>query len=395
MNVVSLMLLGLFAAYLPAVPKTLVLDGGTLARNVQAIEDRSAPDKVKALEQLVQQADAVVKAGRLYSVVEKTRLPPSGNKHDYMSQGPYWWPDPSKPDGKPYIRRDGQRNPEINGITDHAQLGDMMRDSELMALAYYYTGQEKYAGQGSRLLDIWFLDEATKMNPHLNYGQGIPGITEGRGIGIIDSRELYRVIDAAILLLPSQSWTDDDHEALKNWFSDYLTWLTDSPIGLDEADERNNHGTYYDVQVVASALFCGRDGMARKQLETTKARLASQLQPDGSQPHELARTLSWNYANMNLYGFMVLARLAEHVSVDLWNYQTADGQGIRQAIDWLVPYLDNEKAWRYPQIKARAYDLTGRILQVAAWKYKNRDYAARANALVTQPTEKYRTLLMP
>jgi len=393
MNLVSLILLSLFANLAPTAPQTLVLDGDTLAQNAQAIANHSAPAKVKALDQLVEKADALVKAGVLYSVMQKTQLPPSGNKHDYMSQGPYWWPDPSKPDGKPYIRKDGQRNPEINGITDHDQLHDMIVDSELMALAYYFTKKEKYAQFAQKLLGAWFLDESTRMNPHLNYGQRIPGITEGRGIGIIDSRELYRVIDAAILLQTSKSWTANNHKALKNWFSDYLTWLTTSAIGLDEADEHNNHGTYYDVQVVASALFCGREDLAKKQLETTKARLASQLQPDGSQPHELARTLSWNYANMNLYGFMVLARLAEHVQVDLWKYHTADGKGIQKAIDWLVPYLENTKTWEYKQIKERPYDLTSTILKVAAQAYKNPKYDAQADALPSQAAEDYRAHL--
>ncbi len=213
------------------------------------------------------------------------------------------------------------------------------------------------------------------MNPHLNYGQRIPGRTEGRGIGIIDSRAMYLVIDAAIILQDSKSWTAQDHAALKSWFSDYLTWLTESPIGLDEADQHNNHGTYYDVQVVAAALFCGRDELARKQLAVSKTRLASQLETDGSQPHELSRTLSWNYTNMNLYGFMLLARLAEQVDVDLWNYETADGKGIRHAIDWLVPYAKNEKEWTHQQIKDRTYGTTSTIFALASRKYKGTDYA--------------------
>lgn len=379
MNLIAVFYLGLFVNLAPIPPKTLVLDGGTLAKNAQAMKTGGASEKAKALQQLVEKANAVLLAGTLYSVMQKTPLPPSGNKHDYMSQGPYWWADPSKPDGKPYIRKDGQRNPEINGITDHDQMHDMIVDTELMALAYYFTRQEKYAQHAARLLRTWFLDEATKMNPHLNYGQGIPGITEGRGIGIIDSRDMYRAIDAAILLQASKSWKAGDQAGLKNWFSDYLTWLTESPIGRDEADEHNNHGTYYDVQVVASALFCGRDEVARKQLETTKARLSSQLQPDGSQPHELARTLSWNYTNMNLYGFLILARLAEHLSVDLWNYRTADGKGIRPAIDWLVPYAKNEKEWTHQQIKARTFENTTLIFGTASKKYREPAYGTVAS----------------
>ncbi len=127
MNLIAVFFLGLFIKLAPTPPKTLVLDGVTLAQNAQALKTGGAPDKVKALEQLVEKANAVLKAGTVYSVMQKTQLPPSGNKHDYMSQGPYWWPDPSKPDGKPYIRKDGQRNPEINGITDHDQLHDYDR----------------------------------------------------------------------------------------------------------------------------------------------------------------------------------------------------------------------------------------------------------------------------
>ncbi|WP_373515609.1 alginate lyase family protein [Persicitalea sp.] len=377
--ILSLLLAAFFSLRsAPSTPTTLVLDGKILAQNARAIAAKNDPNKIKALNELVQKADNVLKAGRLYSVMQKKQLPPSGDKHDYMSQGPYWWPDPSKPDGKPYIRKDGQRNPEINGITDHDQLHDLIEDSELMSLAYYFTQKEKYAQHAALLLETWFLNSDTKMNPHLNYGQGIPGITEGRGIGIIDSRGLYMVIDAAILLQDSKSWSAKDHAALKSWFSEYLTWLTESPIGRDEADEHNNHGTYYDVQVVASALFCGRNEVAKKQLETTKARLASQLQADGSQPHELARTLSWNYTNMNLYGFMILARLAEHVDVDLWKYETADGKGIHKAVDWLVPYAKKEKDWTYNQIKDRSFDNTYSIFGKASKEYNNPIYGSLA-----------------
>src|SRR5262249_43267467 len=40
----------------------------------------------------------------------------AGGKHDYFSEGDYWWPDPKNPDG-PYIQRDGLSNP--NNFADH------------------------------------------------------------------------------------------------------------------------------------------------------------------------------------------------------------------------------------------------------------------------------------
>src|SRR4051812_34429677 len=35
----------------------------------------------------------------------------AGGKHDFFSEGDYWWPDPKNPDG-PYVQRDGMTNPE-------------------------------------------------------------------------------------------------------------------------------------------------------------------------------------------------------------------------------------------------------------------------------------------
>ena len=88
--------------------------------------------------------------------MDKTITPPSGDKHDYMSQAPYWWPDPAKADGRPYIRRDGQRNPEINRLTDHDNLGRLTSAVATLGLAYsaergteYATTRRGSCGSGS------------------------------------------------------------------------------------------------------------------------------------------------------------------------------------------------------------------------------------------------------
>jgi len=75
------------------------------------------------------------------------------------------------------------------------------------------------------------------------------------------------------------------------------------------------------------------------------------LKDDGSQPHELARTLSWGYSVMNLKGFFILAQLADAVPVDLWRYETPDGKSIKKAFLWMLPYAEGKKAWTHPQIK--------------------------------------------
>ena len=354
-------------------PKTLAIDGQVLQKNFELIKANDT-DKVKALTSLLKKADKLVLEAKTYSVMDKKQVPPSGDKHDYMSTGPYWWPDPSKPDGLPYIRKDGQRNPTYYDITDSQEI-DKVEDGTLtLALAYYFTKENKYASFAAKLLKTWFLDSATRQKPHLNFGQGIPGLNTGRGTGIIETRDLFRVCDAALLIQNTIDWNSKDHEELKKWFSEYLTWMIESPIGKDEADSNNNHGTFFSEQVIAFALFSNRLDVAVNEIEVFKNRMESQLKSDGSQPHELERTKSWNYVNMNLYGYFLIAKLAENCNVSLWNQQISEGKNMKNALDWIIPYLKNEKKWEYEQIQKIGYEETIKILKLAAKKYSNPEY---------------------
>lgn len=358
-------------------PKTLAIDGQDLKKNHDLIVAKDV-DKVRALKSLLKKANKVLDEANVYSVMDKKQLPPSGDKHDYMSTGPYWWPDPTKPDGLPYIKKDGLRNPTYYDITDSQEL-DKVEDCALtLALAYYFTHENKYANFASKLIKTWFLDEKTRQNPNLNFGQGIPGINTGRGTGIIETRDAYRIIDAAILIQETPNWIKKDHEALKNWFSAYLTWMLESPIGKDEADSNNNHGTFFSEQIIAFSLFSERPDVTLKEIEIFKNRMESQLKPDGSQPFELARTKSWSYVNMNLFGYFLIAKLAENAEIQLWNQQITEGKNMRNALQWIIPYLKDEKQWEYEQIQKISYGETIRILKLAAKKFANPEYEALA-----------------
>jgi hypothetical protein len=191
---------------------------------------------------------------------------------------------------------------------------------------------------------VFFLDPATRMNPNLNFGQGIPGINTGRNFGIIETRHLVNIPEALALLTGSKSVNAALTTGLQNWFKSFTTWLVTSPIALPEGEAKNNHGTFYDGQVVDFALFTGDETLARRTLtQHTWPRVAEQLAPDGAQPLELARTRPWNYVSMNLQGWVRLALLAPHVGLDLWHYRTPDGRGLRPAIEWFRPYLLGQK----------------------------------------------------
>jgi hypothetical protein len=282
-----------------------------------------------------------------------------------MSQAPYWWPDPSKPRGIPYIRRDGQRNPEIDNITDHQNLGVLGRAVTTLALAFYFTENELYAQQAARLVRVWFLDPPTRMNPNAQFAQGIPGRAEGRPAGIIETRWLADIVGAATVLADSSSWSPSDDAALKEWMGAYLTWLLDSELGREEASAGNNQETWYDVQVVALAIYTGRIESARTTLERARTAIRREFDPDGAQPRELARTRAWDYSIFDLTAFVELAQLGALAGVDLWNYQTADGRSIRQGIEFLIPFATGAKRFPFKQITEFQPSALSPILRVA------------------------------
>jgi len=336
--------------------------------------DLSTLDRKEA----VAAADKMIGDGP-FTVMRKQRTPTSGDKHDYMSQAPYFWPDSNSPSGLPYIRHDGVRNPEINQITDHAEMDRVARNSRALAAAYHLTHDETYAQRAAGLLRAWFLDPETRMNPNLRYAQAIPGVNDGCGIGIIESRGLTGVVDALGLLAGSKSWTAADQNGVEKWFRDFLEWLQTSKNGRDESKATNNHGTFYDVQIVDFALFTGQRELATQTLEAAKTkRIAAQIEPDGRQPRETDRTKGLSYSVMNLDGLMQLARLGEHSSVDLWNFETPDARGIRKALDWLVPFASGEQKWPYEQIEPFARAAFVPLLRRAAVKYHDNRYLAVA-----------------
>jgi hypothetical protein len=362
-------------------PTVFTMDGNHLWGVKQKVQQNDKAG-LRLIEGLQKEADSYLEM-KPVSVMDKAFTPVSGSKHDYMSQAPYFWYDSTKPNGLPYIRKDGERNPEINRITDKKLLGDLENATKTLSLAWYFTGQEKYAAKAAALIRHWFFNESSRMNPNLDYAQGIPGINNGRGIGIIESIAFTGIADAAGLLNGSESWTKEDARLLQQWYSQFLKWMLTSKNGKEEHAAKNNHGTWYFVQAMDFALFTGDKAKARQLAEESRARLDSQLTKEGRQPLELERTKAMGYSTMNLRGWFTAARLAKQTGVDLWNYTTSKGSGLRSALDWLLPYSLGEKDWPYQQIERyNSSDIYPLLLQAASIYHGN--YLSKANSVVPE-----------
>ncbi len=360
-------------------PRTMTFDGADIAR----VKDQfKAGDKrvVDAVKSLVKQADKSLDEGP-WSVMSKPFTPPSGDKHDYMSLSPYWWPDPSKKDGKPYMRKDGQVNPEREKY-DQPTLDAMTEAVQNLSLAYYFTGDEKYAKKAAECIRVWYFDPATRMNPNVTYAQQVMGNPKVRGVGCIETNRMRNILDADGLLAGSSNWTADDHAKLQAWFKQFLDYLITSDQGHEERDAPNNHGTWYAVQTSLYAMYLGDNELAKQIVDQQgHARIKRQIEPDGKQPLEMERTKAYDYSRFNLEALCNLARFGEKLGLDLWHYKTDDGRSLRAALDWLAPYASGEKKWEGQQIVAAKTAEAARVFRWAANAYNEPNYEAVVDAL--------------
>lgn len=310
------------------------------------------PYYTEALKEVCLKADQYLRE-EANPVVNKKKLPPSGDKHDYLSIGPYWWPNPATTDSLPWIRRDGEVNPMTRGDdTDEQRLSHLMDALSYLTFAYYYSEKPTYAEKAIELLRIWFIDTETKVNPNVNFGQGVPGQSEGRPFGIIEWTGIAKVISAIQLLKKQQTLDPQEQQTLDTWLSEYLHWLQTSELGRLEGSRLNNHANWYDYQVLGLLLYLGRLEEAKAIAEMVKwRRIKVQIDPNGAQPRELARTKSLSYSTMNLKAMVLVGAIAEKIGIDLLHFESDDGVGLLQAAAFLSPFTSGA-SWPYPQVSA-------------------------------------------
>lgn len=380
-------------AFAAALPHCLTYDCEQMLSIKQSIRRHDA-QYMPAWQALLQQADAAL-GHSVYSVTDKTLLPASGNRHDYYSFGPYWWPNPDRKDGMPYIRKDGQINPDTKTDgTDSKRMVRFSNDVQVLALAWFYSGKDKYAKKAQQLLHAWFLDSKTRMNPNLNYAQAIPGKVNGRGIGIIDTRVLIDVADSIALLETSGYITPQALTGYKKWYADYTQWLLTSHNGFEESNWYNNHGAWYDTQVTAFSLFTDQLQQAQRQVEIFKLRhLISQVNAAGELTSETERTRSFHYTNFALSAYARMGRYGEKTHNDVWGFEL-DNRTMKKAFALVSEQTGKpQKSWVHEDIRYTPSEAIGPLL-AAARAYQDAEFTKNA-ALLVKENNKDINILIP
>lgn len=315
-----------------------------------AVASEALPEDVRAA---IDRNAASAAAAPIRTLMDRPHGPlrPTDDPHAYASIATYFHPNPDTPDGLPWVSRDGEFSPVFNQYD--RPLWDHTADTvKTLGEAAYLLGRQDLADRAAEHLRAWMVDPATRMRPDVLHGQFVPGQCAGRWVGVIDfSTRMPAMLDAVRLVwdhLP-----DDVQAGVRQWCDQFLQWLVEGPYAADLTDSlRNNHGTFYDRLVVYLALWMGREDIARARLERfVPDRLTTQVADDGTQPHEIGRTLSWNYTVMNAIGLVCVAQLADALGSSPLRTGEPGYERLRSAVAFLAPYLIGEKEWTWKQIK--------------------------------------------
>lgn len=296
--------------------------------------------------------ERVVKAANKYlkevpiTITASSSIRSAGGKHDFFSEGDYWWPDPANAEA-PYIQKDGMTNPD-NFVAHRKAMVRLSIQSASLTAAYKITCKKKYALKAAEHFKAWFVNEETKMNPHLLYAQAIKGRFTGRGIGVIDAIHLIEVARSVLILEKAKLINSTDLSKIKTWFKDFIEWLTTHKYGIDEMNAKNNHGTCWVMQISAFAQLVGdeeRMEFCRKRFK--EVLLPNQMAADGSFPLELARTKPYNYSLFNLDAMAAICQILSTTKDDLWNFTLPDGRNMKKGIEFMYPFIEDKSKWTF------------------------------------------------
>lgn len=353
----------------------------TLLEQLKNDYQKGDKDVVRYIEFQEKVAEKYIKMTPL-SVTAKKKLPPSKDPRDYMTLSPHWWPDSTKTDGLPYIRKDGERNPEVYEYPERENANRFGDAAYCLGVLYYITGKEVYAKACAVHLKTWFTDPKLGMNPNMTYAQSVPGMKNMRGSGFIDSRRFSRALGVARLIEGSKSWTLSDKKKLDDWATAFCYWMENSTQGQRESHAANNHGLWYEAIHLMVLAYLDRTDRIREVAEQSiLPKMGTQIADDGSLPQELKRTLSLHYSTFALEALMEANQITSQIGINLWSTPAPNGKVASQAVDYLYPYYLNPESWKFKQIKPFDQSRAAILLYEAGTALGNQKYIDTAKRI--------------
>jgi hypothetical protein len=335
-----------FAIQAARIPMTLLTDDE--ADPIHSAIIRKEAWTQDAVRRLRAEADKRVKEGP-WTVTSDRPVGIDIDPHDYYSEAPYWWPVPEDPTA-PYVRRDGRVNPD-RFVANKAALNSMCDAVFTLGAAAFFLDEPRYAQRAVRIINVWFVNPKTRMNPNLEYAQAIRNVNNGRGAGVLDGRGFIRAIQGMEFLAQAGEWDPKDQAAVRKWFEEYLRWLTTSKNALDEKTSGNNHASWWTAQTAAVASFVENQHEEEAAFDYYRDHiLGRQIRADGGAPREESRTRSLSYSAFNAEALTMTCRIAQAAGTDLWSVRTKNGASLATVIDYLAPYLNDPKKWNKEQV---------------------------------------------
>ncbi|KAF4602991.1 hypothetical protein EYR38_003395 [Pleurotus pulmonarius] len=350
-----------------------------------------------------------------WTVTNKTATPPTGDKRTYMSWAPYWWPDCSQAGNTTalsdeqvwttcrYISRDGIFNPDARLVVNDVGAFQDLSDAVLynaIAWALSNATSNEYSKNVVNFVNTWFLDDTTGMLPNLDYAQQIrgPGDPKGSHTGVLDLKGMSKIVSGILILRKGNcpDWTPELDARMDDWSKRYITWLETADLAIEEALSTNNHGSFYYNQLAALYLLVNNNPAARNVTDTFfRGIYMNQIEANGEQPLEAARTRPYHYRAYNLAAMITNARIGIYAAPDApspFQLKTSQGATIQSALDFAITFkasASKEDAYASelnPNVAAVAAEYGDPDGKYAAYlKVNEPDYPAEAWFLWNQP----------
>ncbi len=372
-----------------AAPETFLLKGKQLA-SAKLLAERKDSSIVSSIIGLKSRADNFLGMPNI-SVTHKVKIHEGATRNDYCSLAKYWWPNPETANALPYIKRDGDINPDCYSSNyDVSRLESFSESTVVLSLAAYFTGDMRYAKKARELINTWFVNPSTRQTPHFKYAQIIPGQSSFRIAGLIEARRLIYVVEAIQLLHHLDVLSNEEYEQCIEWFSELLTWILDEDREQKIKKQQNNIGFWIDLQCLVYAKFSGKQDVADRVIcEFTVPRFDIQIDEDGKLPKELTRAKPYDYVAFTLLAMAGLSAASENGEISLAEYSTEEGRSFQNAFNWLNTTFNSN------DLQASSIAL-GRLVstqqQLNSLKAKNKELEAiisENGRLITEELQKH------